>query len=791
MEPCPTAETLARLGSDSLSGARSSALESHIDECLICQGKLDRLVENEKAAGVMSQAVPFPAVPPVIPGFEIERELGRGGMSVVYQAREPSLNRRVALKVVRGGPAGSHDHARWLREARSIARVRHDNVVRLYQVGEAGGWLYLVLDLVPGGSLETRLENPYDAKDAARLLESVARTVAAIHAAGILHLDLKPSNILLDGSPEQPREQLTPRVSDFGIAFPWNDPDSMTGTTATGGPMGTPRYMAPEQLAPDRAAIGPAADVYGLGGLLYHALTGRPPFAAPSLVEMLEQVRHQDPVPPRRLNPAIPRDIETICLHCLEKDPRRRYASAEALAEDLERWRKGRPIAARAISPVERAWRWCRLRPVVAALAAALALTLSTSFVAVVALWRHAEAQRTRALAQRSLAEADFKVARTALAEILELGGAGIYTGRSLERRELDGSLQHARSRILELADARRGDPSVWGLLALVDLFLAKDLEGEEKWSEAQALCEESLTYWEKILQKSASDQNALRRRWETLNRLAFVLERQGMVEKGMRLRERVIFEGDALVSVMADGEIDTLADCRIDLARVANEQGDRGRAERLLRENLRLLRSSPGKGVPPSSALKILRTRQLLAQIDPSYLSTPEADLNGTADSDLFFMLYSPECEKLSAHDWAERAGTILASMPGCNADAAQESRIGKEFIDLLYYRAANERGTGRLVLARQTADRMHALASNLVARCPGQPAAHLALSTAYAQFYKNAARSDDRLAVESNMRLALAAAQKALLLDIRSGWSHQVVALLEGKLKELANSR
>ena len=226
-----------------------TALESHVDDCLTCQGKLERAVENDKVAdAAFSQVVPLPSVPPVIPGFEIERELGRGGMSIVYQAREPRLNRRVALKLVRSGPAGSHDHARWLRKARSIARVRHDNVVRLYQVGEAAGWLYLVLDLVPGGSLETRLEIPYDAKAAARLLQSVARTVAAIHAAGILHLDLKPSNILLDGPPELAREQLTPRVSDFGIAFPWNDPDTMAGMTATGGPMGTPRYMAPEQL---------------------------------------------------------------------------------------------------------------------------------------------------------------------------------------------------------------------------------------------------------------------------------------------------------------------------------------------------------------------------------------------------------------------------------------------------------------------------------------------------------------------------------------------------------------
>ena len=168
--------------------------------------------------------------PPVIPGFEIECELGRGGMGVVYQAFEPSLGRRVALKVVRSGPSsGSNDQERWLREARSFARVRHDNVVRLYQVGEAEGWLYMVLELVPGGTLEQRLKVPYAPKDAALLLETIARAVVAIHREGLVHLDLKPSNILLDAGPETPRELAVPRVGDFGIAVRSDEPDAEPG----------------------------------------------------------------------------------------------------------------------------------------------------------------------------------------------------------------------------------------------------------------------------------------------------------------------------------------------------------------------------------------------------------------------------------------------------------------------------------------------------------------------------------------------------------------------------------
>ena len=202
--------------------------------------------------------------------------------------------------------------SRWLREARAYACVRHPNIVPLHDAGEAGPWLYLVLEYVPGGSLKHQLETPYAPTDAARLLETIARAVAAVHSENLVHLDLKPSNILLDDGPERPREQATPRVGDFGIAYRWCDPDRTLPTESLSGPLGTPSYMAPEQITGDRDAIGPPADIYGLGALLYHVLTGRPPFSAASVVETLEQVRNQEPVPPRRLIPQVPRDLETI-----------------------------------------------------------------------------------------------------------------------------------------------------------------------------------------------------------------------------------------------------------------------------------------------------------------------------------------------------------------------------------------------------------------------------------------------------------------------------------------------
>ena len=434
MISCPSAATLARLGTDWLDQDTLSSIEDHIEHCADCQDRLDRLRRNDaRPDPADADRRLLPAESPEIPGFVIERELGRGSMSVVYLARQPNLGRLVALKVVRSGPsAGSHEYARWLREGRSFSLLRHENVVRLHDVGEADGWLYLVLEYVPGGTLNDRLDVPYAALDAARLLEAVAGAVEAIHRAGLLHLDLKPSNILIDAAPGAPRERETPRVGDFGLAYSWDDPDATANAIGPIGPIGTPRYMAPEQLGADRDRLGPAADIYGLGALLYHVMTGRPPFVAPSVAETLEQVRHQEPVPPRRLIPAIPRDLETICLKCLRKEPGQRYATARAVADDLRRFLDGVAISTRPDPPAVKAWRWCRRRPAVAALAAALAFTFFAGFLGMFRLWRHAESERGRAERERSCAEeaqaraeADLGHAAGLLDQLIELNAGG------------------------------------------------------------------------------------------------------------------------------------------------------------------------------------------------------------------------------------------------------------------------------------------------------------------------------------------------------------------------------
>jgi eukaryotic-like serine/threonine-protein kinase len=301
---------------------------------------------------------------PQIDGYDVEAVLGRGGMGVVYRARHRKLNRVVALKMMLAGAfASSRDLARFRGEAESVAGLRHPHIVQVYDVGEVDGRPYFTMEFVEGGSLADRLAGtPLAARPAAELLVSLAGAVGLAHANGIVHRDLKPANILLtaDG---------TPKVSDFGLA---RHIDGGPGLTVSGVRVGTPSYMAPEQALGKSDAIGPAVDIYALGAVLYECLTGRPPFRADSAAETERQLITEDPVSPKRLNAKVPRDLETISLKCLQKDPARRYPSAAALADDLTRHLEGRAIRARPVGPIERSWRWCRRRPTAAVLIAAV-----------------------------------------------------------------------------------------------------------------------------------------------------------------------------------------------------------------------------------------------------------------------------------------------------------------------------------------------------------------------------------------------------------------------------------
>jgi tetratricopeptide (TPR) repeat protein/tRNA A-37 threonylcarbamoyl transferase component Bud32 len=304
---------------------------------------------------------------PRVPGYEVEAVLGRGGMGVVYKARHPRLNRTVALKMLLAGPyAGPGELERFLREAETVAGLRHANIVQVHEAGDVDGRPYFTMEFVEAGSLAQKLAGtPQPARQAAALVAAVAEAVHAAHQRGIVHRDLKPDNILLtaDG---------TPKITDFGLA---RRLEGAAGLTQSGAPLGTPSYMAPEQAEGKSREVGPAADIYALGAILYELLTGRPPFRAETAAETLRQVISQDPVPPSRLNAAVSRDPETICLKCLEKDPQRRYPSAAALAEDLYRFDRNEPIVARPVGHLERVLRLAKRNPMGTALVAtALAL---------------------------------------------------------------------------------------------------------------------------------------------------------------------------------------------------------------------------------------------------------------------------------------------------------------------------------------------------------------------------------------------------------------------------------
>jgi glucose/arabinose dehydrogenase len=380
---------------------------------------------------------PPPAV--AVPGYEVLGLLGRGGMGVVWKARQVGLNRVVALKMIlHAGLAGPAERQRFQAEAEAVARLSHPNIVQVYEVGTCGETPYFSLEFCPGGSLAGQLDGtPWPAPRAAELVQTLARAMQAAHEARVIHRDLKPANVLraADGSY---------KVSDFGLAKRLDE----RGGTQTGAILGTPSYMPPEQAGGKAREAGPAADVYALGAMLYELLTGRPPFRGATPMETVLQVMSEEPVPVCRLQGRAPRDLETVCAKCLQKDPRRRYPSAGELADDLGRFLEGRPVRARAVGPGERLYRWALRNPAVASLSAALALLLVTA-----AVGGTLAAFRFRDLAHKE---------RDLLVEVSEdndkLRAGLYYRNVSLAGQELYALNRQGAERILETcpADLRR-----------------------------------------------------------------------------------------------------------------------------------------------------------------------------------------------------------------------------------------------------------------------------------------------------------------------------------------------
>jgi serine/threonine-protein kinase len=315
-----------------------------------------------------------PAAPPEIAGHALQGVLGRGGMGVVYQAHHLRLKRDVAVKMILlGSQAGPKELARFRAEAEALARLQHPNIVQIHEVGEAAGVPYFSLEYLNGGSLADQLDgSPWPVRKAARLVRTLARALHHAHERGIVHRDLKPSNVLFtnDG---------TPKIVDFGLAKLLGGGEGLTPSDAI---MGTPSYMAPEQAGGQSKHVGPAADVYALGSVLYELLTGRRAFAAATHQETILKVVSEEPVPPRLWRPNLSRDLETICLRCLQKEPNLRYRSAQALADDLRRFLTDRPIRAKPSTPWTTAIKWARRNRAVAIMLVVLLAALLVSSLA-------------------------------------------------------------------------------------------------------------------------------------------------------------------------------------------------------------------------------------------------------------------------------------------------------------------------------------------------------------------------------------------------------------------------
>lgn len=344
---CPHRSILESLGTLDRNDQEQESLELHVESCAHCQSVLQTVASSGRLdlSAVLSSSGRLPDVAPELPGFRIERELGRGGGSVVYLAEDLSTSRQVALKLIPGGwTQGSRLRSAWLDEVRVAARMQHQNIVRLYRVEETLHWFLLVFEYIPGGTLRDRLHLPIEPLQLAALMQTLARAVEQIHQTGVLHLDLKPSNVLVDDSQGSAWPQIIPRISDFGVSMwsdaEWDSADASTGRSAQQ-IRGTPSYMSPEQVLGDPDQLSPATDVYGLGGILYTLLTGALPFKGTTTDSILRQVLEARVIPPRQFRPDLPAELVAICLRCLEKRPVDRYATPMQLAAAISRWIDG------------------------------------------------------------------------------------------------------------------------------------------------------------------------------------------------------------------------------------------------------------------------------------------------------------------------------------------------------------------------------------------------------------------------------------------------------------------
>ena len=582
---------------------------------------------------------------PPVAGYELLKELGRGGMGVVYKARHLKLNRIVALKMIlSGGRAGRAEMARFNAEAQAVAQLQHPNIVQVFEFGESAGQPFFSLEFVEGGTLEDKAGyDPQPPIQAVRVVEQLAEAMDLAHRRGILHRDLKPANVLMEGASAAPLDQCVPKITDFGLAKRIESGNS--SQTRDGSVMGTPSYMPPEQAEGRIKELGPPADVYALGAILYHLITGRPPFRGSTVMDTLNQVINNEPVPPVQMQPGLPRDVQIICLKCLEKDPGKRYAAAGELAADLRRFLENKPILARATPAWERAWKWMRRHPTRAGLigvsAAAIAiLTIGGYLFALREQRRATEANELRQKAednaeradknaeradktaaaeakarveadeQRFLAVESLKQSREAVDFITQLGQERLARVPQMEllRREI---LETSLAFNQRFVKTHGHDPALvreCGVALLrageIHELLGRDDKAEEAYLAAPKLFDE-------LLKASPGNPDYRRNLAATWNDLAILRQKRGKPQEA----EDAFYQAIQLKTALAqqfDGEADwqrelaSSYDARGNLYQSLKRPDD---AEKDYREALRLLQSLPARTGAVVDSLALART--------------------------------------------------------------------------------------------------------------------------------------------------------------------------------------
>ncbi len=576
---CPAPEELRELLDGDPDPERASAIRDHLKGCDSCVAALARLSDDPALDSWMADAGPegpeaarrlvrdsvrgeVPDRPHAIGMFEIEAEVGRGGMGVVYRARDTAIGRVVALKALRLELVDERSRRRFVQEVRAAARVEHDHVVRVYGTSDpAYPRPYLVMEFVAGPSLADRIRDRgrLDPREAADLVAQAAAGLAAAHDAGLVHRDVKPANVLIDAATGRAK------IGDFGLARLASESGELTreGVVA-----GTPAYLSPEQ-ARGEPGVGPLSDVYALGVTLYECLAGEPPFRG-TPHRIVQQILHDEPRPPRVLNDLVPRDLQTICLKAMDKDPSRRYAGASELAEDLRRWRDGVPIRARPIGRAGRLWKLIRRHPRVAALSASLVVALAAGVAGILWQWRRAEANGRQA--------------RDYLARAL--GAIDAYLTRVSENRLLDvPSLQPLRKELLAAATEsyegllrdRPRDPRIRVELAKARARLAGVASLVGSYDEVIPLLRRSLDEFDEILADSPGDFDARDGRIIGLAQLAAVELRAAKLDECRSTAERLVAlcEAERRTRPGSEAPLEGLYAAHHDLGRVASLRGE------------------------------------------------------------------------------------------------------------------------------------------------------------------------------------------------------------------------